>query len=211
MIRKSIAGLALALLSLGAAAQLSGQQLTTVHTGLCADPTAAAFIAAGNAAGLRDYANAPTAPAWYAWRSTTSADDLLDAVVWANLTPIDTPDNTATYTNRALVAQAKQLNLQIILQGRSTIATGKLNVRQGLQDALLNVPTGVGGALLDAGWAGANRVKAVINRPVTRAERIFATGTGTTAVPGVLGWEGQLTEVDGARLVFNDNGSIWGC
>ena len=49
-------------------------------------------------------------------------------------------------------------------------------------------------ASLDALW----------RRPATRAERVFATGTGTTAAPGTLVFEGTISEYDVVRAV-NDN------
>lgn len=134
------------------------------------------------------------------WRTSTDADLVADAIIWANLTPADTADGTATFTNRALACQAKQINLQIMLQGRQSIPSGRLNFRQGLQDALLNVPAGANGALLDAGWAGAGKVKATISRPATVAERVFATGTGTSAVPGNLTFDGLVTTDDIGRM-----------
>jgi hypothetical protein len=89
--------------------------------------------------------------------------------------------------------QGKQLNLQILLQGRESVATGKLTVRQGLTDALTNLPAGAGGALVDAGWLGAGKVKAAISRTVTRAERLYANGAGTAGTPGNLTFEGIVT------------------
>lgn len=135
------------------------------------------------------------------WRTSADADSVADAIVWANLTPLDTPDSSAAFTNRALACQAKQINLQIMLQGRQTLPTGKPNFRQGLQDALLNVPAGANGALLDAGWIGASKVKASISRFATVAEKIFATGTGTAPTPGNLVFDGLVS--------INDIGDMW--
>lgn len=136
--------------------------------------------------------NALATPAYYVFASRTSADAILDAITWANLTPSDAADGTAAFTNRALVCQAKQFNLSIILQGRTDVASGKTSVRQGLSDALQNVPSGAGGALLDAGWAGAGKVKAAITRQASRIEKLFATGNGTTATPSNLVYDGQI-------------------
>lgn len=131
------------------------------------------------------------------WRSTTPTDEILNGIIGASLTPTDTPDNTVAYTNRALSCQAKQINLQMYLQKTGTLPTGKLNIRQTLQDALLNVPSGVSGALQDAGWAGTGKVKDIISRSCTRAEKIFASGTFTSAVPGNLGaFEGMVSNDD---------------
>ena len=136
--------------------------------------------------------NQLASPAYYVWASYTSADAIMDAITWASLTPSDAADGTATFTNRALLCQAKQFNLSILLQGRDRVASGKLNVRQGLSDALQNVPAGASGALVDAGWAGAGKVKAAITRQATRLEKLFATGSGTTATPSVLGYDGTI-------------------
>jgi hypothetical protein len=69
--------------------------------------------------------------------------------------------------------------------------------------SLLNVPSGVGGATQDAGWLGAGRVKATITRFATAAEKVFATGTGTTGTPGVLAWaiNGYAFKSDRAKMV----------
>lgn len=177
---------------------LTTEQKQTLKTAINAE-TNVAFVAlrqTNDEQGMADFYNVLTSPAWYAWRPVSSVPDVLNSISWASLTPADAADGTSLFTNRALVCQAKQLNLQIILQGQQQVATGKLNIRQGLSDALQNVPAGVGGALVDAGWAGANKVKAVINRVVRRGERIFASGTGTTAVPGELTFEGTFSAQD---------------
>ena len=171
-------------------------QLTTLKTAILADPALAALVNIGQYGQVKDALNQAATPNYYVWRSTTPASDILDGITWASLTPADTPDSTAAYTNRALLCQAKQLNLQIMLQGRESLATGKLNIRQGLQDALINVPAGVGGAMVDAGWAGAGKVKATITRTASIVEKLLATGSGTTGTPSSMGFEGPLTERD---------------
>lgn len=173
-------------------------QLQTFKAAILADSNLTALVATGQTGAIAQYYQADST--FYVWRGLTSASDILDAITWANLTPVDSPDNTATFTNRALICQAKQLNLQILLQGREQVSTGKANVRSGLSDALQNVPAGASGALLDAGWAGAAKVKAAITRLANKLERLFATGTGTTANPGNLVVElfPQISDVDQA-------------
>jgi hypothetical protein len=60
----------------------------------------------------------------------------------------------------------------------------RLNVRQGLQDC----------------WASNTTTRAsllvVAKRTATRAEKLFSTGTGTTATPATLGFEGSLSPDD---------------
>lgn len=132
------------------------------------------------------------------WKSSTSAADIFDQIVWANMTPADTPDTTQIWLNRNMQCQSKQLNLQTMLVGRDQVNSGKANVRTGLQDALTNVPSGAAGALQSAGWTN---VRLTMQRNATRAEKLFATGTGTQGSPAVLVFEGSLSyqDIDAAR------------
>lgn len=166
---------------------LTPAQCTTLKALAMADQTAATLIEAGNDPALADWFNTPTAN--YIWRSSVPVDEVSDAITWANLTPVDVPDSSAAYTNRALLCQAKQINLQILLQGRERVAAAKAAVRGGLSDALLNVPSGVAGATQSAGWAA---VKAVISRLGTRAEIALASGAGTQAAPSTPAFDGTL-------------------
>lgn len=140
--------------------------------------------------------NADSNPPFYVWRSSVDTETIFDAIDWAKLTCADvatTADSAqvaAAQTNWQLACQAKQINLQIVLQGRNTINATHLKVRKAFSDSLQNVPSGDGGALQDAGWQGA---KQAMYRPATRAERLFATGTGTTGVPGLCVFEGAVT------------------
>lgn len=167
-------------------------QLSTLKAAILADQTLAAL--GRNDTEVAQRLNLPST--FSVWRSTTPADEIADAILWDRLTPVDTPDGTAIQTNRLLLCQAKQMNLQVLLQGRDYIGTSRPNLRAGLSDALLNAPSGVGGATQDAGWLGAGRVKATITRLATVAEKIFATGAGTSATPGVLVFEGSVNITD---------------
>jgi len=174
---------------------MTPEQYTSLKSLADADQTASALIAQGNDIGLADWMNAPTSQ--YIWRQYTPADDVFDAIVWANLTPIDAPDGTALWTNRALLCQAKQINLQIMLQGKERIATAKATTRAGLSDALLNVPSGASGATQSAGWA---TVKSVISRIGTRAEMALATGAGTQGSPSAPSFDGTISAYDAQMI-----------
>ncbi len=167
-------------------------QLTALKAFILADQTLAAL--GRNDTEVARLLNLPST--FYVWRSTTPADAVADAILWDRLTPVDTPDGSAVQTNRLLLCQAKQMNLQVLLQGRENVGTGRSNLRAGLSDALLNVPSGAGGATQDAGWLGAGRVKATITRLASVVEKVFATGTGTTGAPGVLVFEGSVGIAD---------------
>lgn len=173
-------------------------QLSTLKSAILADQTMAAKpMTSGGALEIAGILNAAASPAYNVWRSSTAASDILDSITWANLTPADTADGTILYQNRVLVCQAKQMNIQILLQGRDSLATGRTSVRGGLSDALQGVPSGAAGAPLDAGWAGAGKVKAAITRQASVVEKLFATGgNGTTATPSNLGYEGPISSDD---------------
>lgn len=60
----------------------------------------------------------------------------------------------------------------------------KSNVRQGLRDCFGSTSATYTGMLPH------------LKRPATRGERLFATGTGTDAAPGLLDFEGTVTDAD---------------
>lgn len=172
-------------------------QLSTLKAAIAAEtnPEFVLLRNSGATGAMADWYNGESTV--YAWRPTASADDIVNTITWASLTPTDPASGTAIALERAYICQGKQLNLQIMLQGRVTpVPTGKNNIRQALSDALQNVPAGTAGALLDAGWIGANRVKAAITRLATRCEALFASGNGTEASPSTLTFEGGVRNED---------------
>lgn len=166
---------------------IDSTKITQLKTLAIADPVASTYFDGLHDQELADWFNQSTA--YVVWRSSTPASEVFDAINWASLTPADAPDGTAAYTNRALACQGKQFNIQLLTMGREQIASNKINVRNGIKDALQSVPAGAGGALLDAGWVA---VKTAMTRIATRAEQLWATGTGTSASPGALTFEGAI-------------------
>jgi hypothetical protein len=134
------------------------------------------------------------------WRIDVPSTELVGAIKLASFTPSDAPDDTMLYNNRCALCELKQNNIRLLL-AREVITAQKLSTRQDLTDALTNVPAGAGGSAIDAGWLGAGKVKATISRFATVAELAFATGTGTAAQPGDLGWEGSVN--------IDDIGKMW--
>lgn len=114
------------------------------------------------------------------WRTEASVSGITDAINWATFTPADAADNTATYTNRLLIIQTKQINLQSMLQGRTTVDASKANLRAGLRDAVTGLPAGASGAAISAGGAGGITVLNAMTRKATRYEKLFATSTAQT-------------------------------
>lgn len=165
-------------------------QILAIKAAIASDPVMAAASPSDDGSDLiAQLFNAKAEPTFYVWRSTTPAQDISNAIVWSALTPSDAPDTTQIYANRALQCQAKQINVQTLVQGRDTIYSGKANIRSGFSDALTGLPSGAGGAVIGAGW---NAVKTAMTRPATVLEKLLTTGPGTAANPSDLVFEGNI-------------------
>lgn len=178
---------------------LTTVQLATLKAAIDADPVLAAYPLDGDGLNAVSYAlNSDSSPAFYVWKTSVSTDDIFDSITWANFTPQDAPDTTQVWANRSLACQGKQFNVQTILTGRTSVNPSKANIRAGLQDALTSIPSGAAGVSKGGGW---NTIVAIMHRVATRAEQLLATGTGSTAAPALLGFEGKITanDVDTAR------------
>lgn len=170
---------------------LTTTQLATIRTYVEADPVLSVLPKDGNGfTAVMNSLNMHPSADFFAWNDVTFVSDIYDAIVWGNLTPAQAVDETAAYTNRALVCQAKQINLQIMLQGKEYINAEKANLRNGLQDALTALPSKVDGTTQGAGWAA---VQLVLQRKANLLEKIFATGVGTNASPATLIVKGAIT------------------
>ena len=134
--------------------------------------------------------NSLASPDFFAWNHTAPIDTIMDNITWANMTPSDATDATVLWGNRSLACQGKQLNVQTMLIGRTTFNATKASLRNGLQDALQDYPSGLLGALKQAGWAN---VKLALSKAVTRIEKLLSTGTGTQANPADLGYDGPIS------------------
>lgn len=163
------------------------------------EPTIVSALSSEDFPFIRDYYNEVPPSPFVAWRVSTPTEEIHNAIVWKKLTPADTPDITTVFTNRALICIGRQLNL-IRLLANTEVPTGKDQVRQGIKDALTAVPSGASGTEQAAGWTA---VKGVIIRDCTRGEALLASGEGTTATPGDLTFEGELTFLDIIDAVTN--------
>lgn len=181
---------------------MTSAQLATLKADILADGALNAFPNnSDGASAIAAVYNTIASPNFFVYRIDVPPQDIYDQVVWANLTPTDAPDTTTQWQNRSLSCQGKQFNLQILVQGQTRINASKANIRAGLQDALTNVPSGISGAPVSAGWVGVR--DNALARKATRVEKLFATGGNgsTAALAGTMGVEGVLTwqDVDTAR------------
>lgn len=137
------------------------------------------------------------------WRTDAPTLSIFDAITWANYTPNDPPDATVIFTNRTLLAQTKQMNLQNMLTSRSQIDASKSNIRAGLRDAVIALPTGTNGAMTSAGGTSGATVLAACMRKALRIEKLFAGANATTgpATAALLVYEGQIqySDIQAAR------------
>lgn len=174
---------------------LTPEQLQVLKADILLDPVLSA-LPMSNASGsvIAAAYNANAVPDFYVWKTTTPAADIFQAIDWNKLTPAAAPDGTTTWTNKNLQCQSKQLNIQTLLTGRDVIASGRSNIRSGLNDALTALPSKNDGTNQAAGWVA---VEAAMKRLGTRAEKLFATGgNGAQATPADLVFDGMITPDD---------------
>lgn len=196
---------------------LTATQVVALRAACFADPTAAAFFTgAGDAAGLQTYLNGPSGA--NAWRTDASINAVLDAINWSLYTPTDIVASAEPLLTqqvaRLLTIQTKQMNLQLMLQGREILNCARPNVRGGLRDAVIQIPSGVSGANTSPGGSNGATVLAQCVRSANRAEVMLAAQsqasntTGTTTAR-VLTWEGSVEPFEAAGLIYHDNGTLW--
>ena len=174
---------------------LTSAQKTTLKAAIDANQTWAAYPNASD--GWNDLAivlNQFTAD-FVVWATDVPVNLIFDAITWKNFTPVDTPSalDAALFTARAAQCQGQQFNLQIMVQGQTTINGSRSKIRDGLKDALQNILSGASGATKDAGWSS---VQTALQRFARTGEKILSTGTGTAQSPATMGFEGQLSAAD---------------
>lgn len=115
--------------------------------------------------------NAQASPLFWVWRSTLTAEQARAAIAGGEgLSQLDN------------LTAGKRDALLWLFQGTTQPASAAQ------RDAIQNL-CGTQNLLKAA-------ITAAQKRTVTRAERLYATGTGTEATPGVSGWEGTVTHMD---------------
>lgn len=148
--------------------------------------------------------NLTASPAFPVWRTDASVDALIDSITWASYTPndkvsaVDTDPTLSRKIGWLLEIQVKQMNLQLMLQGRSAINCGKATLRAGLRDAVIQVPSGASGAATSPGGASGVTVLTTCTRPARVVEKALAGALETTGSvsANVLVFEGTITAED---------------
>lgn len=154
---------------------LTTAQLQTLKANIEADPALAAQpLNSDGAFAIAAAYNLNAAPDFTAWKTTVDSQTIMEnGFVW-------------TAVDSLTVGKARIWDW---MTRYGSFSPAKANVRQGLIDAF------------GAGTAMATAIAPHLKRLATRAERLFATGTGSVASPGTLTFEGGLTyqEVETAR------------
>lgn len=151
----------------------------------------------GNAFAIAAWYNLTAAGPYIVWRDLPM-ETVLSLITFASMTPLDavptTPDlSVQVWKARATACQGKQMNLQNLIISRTTAPMKQTSYRAGLQDCLTNIPAGASGALIAANWTG---VRDAAKFSATNGEKLFATGSGTTANPSDMAFEGMISGND---------------
>lgn len=174
---------------------LTQAQIDLLKPVVQADPTASALALAADDVGLAAWLNGASTKT--VWRTDVPVQEIFEAIIWANMTPASAPDGTALWTNRNLQCQSKQLALQTMLVGRESLNASKANIRAGLQDSLTAVPSKADGTTQAAGWVA---VQEVMKRTATIAEASLSSGTGTSASPATMTFEGLVSYSEASMI-----------
>ena len=145
---------------------------------------------------IRDLYNATTT--LDVWQTAVSVNNVYDQIDFTKYTPVDAAAENAIGTQRLLIIQTKQMNLQNMLQGRDVINASKANIRNGIKDATTQLPAGTSGAMISASGSSGVNVLTAMTRKANRIEKLFATTPATTGTvtANLLVYEGSVSVDD---------------
>ena len=122
---------------------------------------------------IADAMNTAASPSFWVWKTVLLPADYRAIIVW-------------TEVDALTVAKARIFEWMTGLLTQP-LNPSDLNQRQGIADTF------------GAGATTRTNLLTLGRRLATRAEKLFATGTGSTASPATMAFEGQLSYVDIAR------------
>jgi hypothetical protein len=162
------------------AQQLTAAQLQTLKTDIAADATLNALpnTADANFSIAAAY-NLAASPDFWVWRTRVSKDELVGS------TSVDGTTFSWTGTGYITRSQGERDAFNAIFDGNGFVNPSMASVRQAFADIFSG----------NTAPAPANRahLTTVARRKATRFEKVFATGTGSTASPATLLVEGAVT------------------
>lgn len=152
---------------------LTPAQLATVKANILASPDLASQPPGPDGAvAIERLYNLPSSPAFVVYRTLVALFEIGGAINGSELAGLTTGNLTRLQTIATFLADG--------------VNPSKPDARQFFTDVF----SGAGGTNTRSG------LDALWKRTATRFERLFATGTGTTAVPGSLTWEGPISYRD---------------
>jgi hypothetical protein len=155
---------------------LTAPQKTALKNAIDADPALVGLAnSPDNAIAIAEIFNLAASPDFWVWRTKISESEI---------TQLPGPDATNWSWNTYKTQSVTEQNTWVrMFNSTYTINPSLANVRAGIADIF-------------QGSAAQNtqrtHVLACCRRKATRAERLFATGTGSTADPGTMVLEGKL-------------------
>jgi len=150
---------------------LTTEQLQTLKADIAADETFAGIP--HNSDGAWEIAaayNLAAIPAFVVWKTDVPTSLCKQAMLWTEY----------------IARSAGERDAWQFMLSNGTINAADVNVRQGIADVF----SGPGGATTRA------NLTAIAKRNATRAEKLFATGTGSDASPATMSFEGSLIYQD---------------
>lgn len=154
---------------------LTAAQKVTLKTAILADSGANAFYSIGNLDGLASHLNTAISPSFWVWRTSVSR-----AEIYNDTSPDGTTWNWQTYKGQAIAEQ----NAWVQMFMGDAADFSKANLRAGVSN------------IFGASNAQTTHVLAMGRRPATFAEKVLATGTGSTGSPATMGFEGAVSVSD---------------
>lgn len=146
---------------------LTTEQRSALQAFIQADPVLSLFTpSADNAYAIADAMNVIAEPAFKVWRSDITVYEIRNVLVWSEYD---------------VLSVSKQNAFQFLCSNGIVNATN-INVRQGIA-SIFTGPNQAGNL---------SALIALAKRSATKAEKLFATGTGSDATPATMGYEGSL-------------------
>lgn len=211
-LRALLACTLLAAHAIGAAQQLNAAHLAVVKAAIVANPAwNGQPLNSDGSFAIAAAMNQAKTPTQLVWHTAAPVDDLIDSIAWASYTPTDkigasdTDPLSTVKVARLLEIQVKQMNLQLMLQGRATINCARATLRAGLRDAVIQVPSGAAGAATAPGGSNGTSTLTRCTRAATVIEDLLAGAAETTGAvtAKVMVFEGLVSyqDIDAARAL----------
>jgi hypothetical protein len=163
---------------------LTTAQRATLLANVIANSDTAQARTDGNLELLAALYNTVASPAFWVWRTAVTKSELVQSV------SVDA--TTFTWVGNGFITRSvgEQTAWRELFNGENSVNPSLANVRQAFADIF----SGIGNAA-----ANRTHLLAVGRRLSSRFERVFATGTGSIATPGMMVLEGQIdyTEFQG--------------